>query len=232
MAELLEVAAVALGLACVADLAAVVDELVGEGDPAVLGQDAHQFLLDLLRRVALGQAQAARDAEDVGVDNHAFRLVEADAEDDVGGFAGCAGDGDQFGERLRDLAVEVGDDLLGGALDGLGLVVEEACCPDEGFQFRQGCLGHGCRGGEAAEELRSDHVDAHVGALGGEDGSDEQLPGGRVGEGALDGGIGLIEGFEDPGDAVGGEVAIGLARRGFGSGLRGCFLWHGRDGSV
>ena len=28
-----------------------------------------------------------------------------------------------------------------------------------------------------------------------------------MGEGALDGGIGFVEGFEDGGDAVGGEVA-------------------------
>ena len=47
MAELLEVAAVAFGFAGDADLAAVVDELVGEVDPAGLGNDPHQFLLDL-----------------------------------------------------------------------------------------------------------------------------------------------------------------------------------------
>ena len=101
MAELLEVAAVAFGFAGFADLAAVMDELVGEGDPAVLGNDLHQFLLDFLRRVAFGQAETAGDAEDVRVDDYAFGFAEADAEDDVGGFAGCAGDGDQLGESLR-----------------------------------------------------------------------------------------------------------------------------------
>ena len=107
VAELLEVAAVAFGFAGDADLAAVMDELVGEVDPAVLRDDLHQLLLDFLRRVAFGEAEAAGDAEDVGVDDYAFGFAEADAEDDVGGFAGCAGDGDEFGEGLRDLAVEV-----------------------------------------------------------------------------------------------------------------------------
>ena len=41
VAELLEVAFVALGLAGFAHLAAVMDELVGEGDPAILRNDLH-----------------------------------------------------------------------------------------------------------------------------------------------------------------------------------------------
>ena len=149
VAELLEVAAVAFGFAGVADLAAVMDELVGEVDPAVLRDDAASVPARLFGRVAFGQAEAAGDAEDVGVDDYAFGFAEADAEDDVGGFAGCAGDGDEFGEGLRDLAVEVGDDFCGCALDGFGLVVEEAGGADEGFKLGQGCFGHGCRGGEA-----------------------------------------------------------------------------------
>ena len=53
VAELLEVAAVALGLAGVADLAAMVDELVREGDPTILRDDLHQLLLDFFGGVAL-----------------------------------------------------------------------------------------------------------------------------------------------------------------------------------
>ena len=65
--------------------------------------------------------------------------------------------------------------------------------------------------GKRLEELRGHHVDANVGALGGEDGGDEEFPGGAMGEGALDVGVGFVEGFEDGGDAVGGEVAaLGL----------------------
>jgi len=202
------------------------DELVGEGDPAVLGKDAHQFLFDFLGCVAFGQAEAAGDAEDVGVDDYAFGLAERNAEDDVGGFAGCSGDFDELGKGFGDLAVEFRDDLESCALNGFGFVVKEACCADEGFEFRQCCLGHSGWGGEALEQFGRDHVDADVCALGGEDGGDEELPGRAVGEGALDGGVGFVEGFEDGGDAVGGQVAAwsGLRFVGCDSGLgRGFF---------
>ena len=152
MAELLEVAAAAFRLSGIADLTAMMDELVGEGDPAVLRNNLHQLLLDFLRRVAFGQAEAAGDAEDVRIDHNTFGLAKADAENDVGGLSGCAGDGDEFGQGLRDLAVEFFDNLARRALNGFGLVVEEAGGSDEGFEFRQGCLGHGGRGGEALEQ--------------------------------------------------------------------------------
>ena len=101
VAELLEVAAVAFGFSGIADLTAVVDELVGEVDPATLREDAHQLLLDFLGCVALGEPEAAGDAEDMGVDDYAFGFAERDAEDDVGGFAGRAGDGCELGEGGR-----------------------------------------------------------------------------------------------------------------------------------
>ena len=66
-----------------------------------LGNDLHQLLLDFFGGVAFGEVEAAGDAEDVGVDDDAFGLAEADAEDDVGGFAGGAGNGDELGEGLR-----------------------------------------------------------------------------------------------------------------------------------
>lgn len=58
----------------------MVDELVGELYPAVAGDDFHQFLLDLLRVVALGEAEAAGEAEDVGVNDDALGFSEADPE--------------------------------------------------------------------------------------------------------------------------------------------------------
>ena len=67
---------------------------MGEVDPAALGQDAHQLLLDLLRRLGFGHAEAAGDAEDVRVHYHAFSLAVGHAEDDVGRLAGRAGNGD------------------------------------------------------------------------------------------------------------------------------------------
>jgi len=211
MAKLLQVAVVAFGFSRVANLAAVMDDLVGEVDPAVLRDDFHQFLLDLWSGFAFGQAETSGYAEDVCVDDYSFGLFEGDAQDDVGGFASRAWDRDQFGERLGNLAMEVGKDFVSGAVDGFGLVVEEAGGADESFELRQGCFGHGRRSREALEEFRCDHVDADIGALCGEDGGDQQFPGRGVDEGALDGGIGFVEAFEKGGDAVGGKVASGGA---------------------
>ena len=106
----------------------------------------HQFLLDFFGGVAFGEAETAGDAEDVRVDDHSFGLAEADAEDDVGGFAGRAGDGDEFGQVCGTWPSNVGDDLAGRALNGFGLVAEEAGGADEGFEFRQRCFGHGRAG--------------------------------------------------------------------------------------
>ena len=202
-----QVAAVAFGFAGVAGLTAVMDELMGKGDPAVLGKDTHQLLLDFLRRVAFGHREAAGDAEDVCVDHYAFSFAEADAENDVGGFAGGAGNCDQFSQGLRDLAFEVSDYLAGCSLDRFGLVMKEPCRPDEGFELGERCLRHRGRGGEALEQLWSYHVDADVRALGGEDSRDQQFPRGAMGQCAFDIRIGFVEGFENGGDAAGGEVA-------------------------
>ena len=87
----------------------MVDDLVGEADPVVGREDSGEFLLDFLGSFRFGEGESTADAQDVGVNDYAFSFVEADAEDDVGGFAGGAGDGDEFGECLRDLGVEVCD---------------------------------------------------------------------------------------------------------------------------
>lgn len=216
MAELLQVAAIAFGLAGFAHLAAVVDELVREIDPAALRDDPHQFLLDFLGRIAFGQPKSVGDAEDMRIHHHAFGLLEADAKDDVGCLARRAGNGNQFGEGLRNLTAEVFNDFAGCALYGFGLVVKKASSPNESLEFRQGRFGHGRRGREAAEQLRRHHVDAHIGALSGENRGDEQFPGRAMVECALDVGIGFVESFEDGRDAVGCEVAArGLCGGGF-----------------
>ena len=110
------------------------------------------------------------------------------------------------------MAVEVFDDFAGGALDGFGLVAEEAGGADEVFEIGQRGLGHCWRGGEAAEEFGGDHVDAHISALRGEDGGDEEFPGRAVVKGADGVGVGFVEGLEDGGDAGGRERAAGGRR--------------------
>ena len=129
----------------------MVDDLVGEVDPATLWKDLHQFLFNLRRGVAFSQPKASGDAENVRIHDHAFSLAKADAENDIGRLAGRAGNGDQLSQRLRNLTAELLDHLAGGALDGFGLVVKEAGGADQLFEFWQCRLGHGCRGREAAE---------------------------------------------------------------------------------
>ena len=168
------------------------DDLVREADPAVLRQDAHQFLLNFLRRIAFGKAETAGDAEDVRIYHDSLRFAEADAEDDIGCFAGRAGDGDEFGKSFGHLAAELGNHLASRALNRLGLVVKEAGGADEGFQIFQAAAHHLLWRRKAAEELRGHHVHAHVGALRREDCGDQQFPRRAVRQGALDAGIGFV----------------------------------------
>ena len=206
VAQLLQIAAVALGLARDAYLAAVVDQLMREGDPAVFWNHTHQFLLHLLRSVALSEAQPVRNAKDVRVDDHAFGFLEAHAEYNVGRLARRTGNGDQLGQRLRNLAAKVRIDRLRRAFDGLCLVAKEPGCADELFKFRQPRLGHGSRSREAFEQCWSDHVHAYVRALRGEDCGHQKLPWRGVMECAFDVRISLVQALENGGDAFGGEV--------------------------
>ncbi len=56
------------------------NNLVREVDPSFLRNQLHQFLLDFLRRVPLGEIQAMRDAEYMRIHDHALRLAEADSQ--------------------------------------------------------------------------------------------------------------------------------------------------------
>ena len=83
------------------------------------------------------------------------------------------------------------------ALDALRLRTEEARGPDELLDLLR-VRARECRGvGEAGEELGGDLVDAHVGALRGQDGRDEQLERRREVELAASVGIGLGEAAVD-----------------------------------
>ena len=163
-----------------ADLPAVVDQLMREGDPTVLRNELHQVMLDLLRLVVDRKLKPAREAQDMRVDDHADGdLIPAPAHD-VGRLAGDAGKLEQLFHGLRDLVAEALDDGFGGALDGLGLIAEEAGGADQRFELGQGSGGHVLRAGIGAEERGCDQIDAGVGALRGEDGGDRELPGAGV----------------------------------------------------
>lgn len=65
-----------------------------------------EFLFDFLRVVAFGEAEAAADAKDMGIDDDPFGDAIKTAEYDVGGLAGDSGKAKQFGHGLGDDAVE------------------------------------------------------------------------------------------------------------------------------
>lgn len=163
VAEVFEGAAFALRFARDADLATVVDELVGELNPAVFGDDLFEVLLDFDGLGVGGELEAAAEAEDVRVDDDAGGDAVPGAEDDVGGFARDAGKFEHLVHGLGDLAVELVDENSGGADDALRFVAVEAGGLDEFFdggwvRFREG-LGSGVE----AEQLWCDLVHAGVG---------------------------------------------------------------------
>ena len=157
------------------------DELVGEENPFLAGDDAHQVLLDFLWVGILRQFEAAGDAGDVGIDDDSFGELEPAAEYDVCGFAGHAWEGEQVVHVERDLAAEVGNNFSCGADYGLGLVAEEAGGADVGLELLRLQGGEGFDGGIFAEEFGGDAVDVHIRRLGGEDCRHQKFPGARVG---------------------------------------------------
>lgn len=100
-----------------ADLAPVMDHFVGELDPVVARDDLHQLLLDFLGFFGFCEAKAFGEAKYVRVDDDAFGEAVCNSKDDVAGFAGDSGEGEQFGNGFWHFAVEVSDEFLGSAGD-------------------------------------------------------------------------------------------------------------------
>ena len=178
------------------------DEFVGESNPAVLRDDLHEVLLDFYGLVVFCELEAAAQAEDVSVYNHADGDLVPASENYVGGLAGHAGDAEHFVHGLRNLVAELLDDRRGRAFDGLCLVVEEAGAANDFFEFGQGSGGHVFGGGVGLEERGRDEVDADVGALRREDSRDGELKGAGMVERADDAGIRLCEDIADGLDAL------------------------------
>ena len=99
------------------------------------------------------------------------------------------GSAQQFFHGAGDLASVLLDQQPAALLNIAGLVAEKAGGADHVLQL--GAVGLRERGGIgiAAEERRSDHVNALVGALGREDGGDQELQWIGEGEGAMRVGI-------------------------------------------
>jgi len=187
----------AIGFARGATAPAVPDEKVAPKRPVILRDDFHQVFFDFDRVGVFGQTEALAQAGHVGVDHDAGFDAVGVAEDDVGGFASDAG---QMGERFEvsgDFAVMEPDQSLGGGDEVFRFVAEETGGADEVFDvlLLRGGEGLGVR--VFPEERGCHQIDAHVGALRGEDGGDEELEGSFVVQFAVGVGIGGAEDFED-----------------------------------
>ena len=117
----------ALGIPGDTERAAMEDDLVREDNPLLFWNDLHEVLFDLLGVGVFGQVEAGGDALDVRIDNDSGSDAIGGAEDDVGGLARSAGDGQHLFDGSGDLTAEFRDDLPGRSDDGFGFVVEEAC---------------------------------------------------------------------------------------------------------
>ncbi len=195
-----------------------------EGDPFVLGDDAHEILLDFFGIGVAGEVQPVGEAHDVSVDDDARSDAEGCAEDDVGRFSGYARQGEQLLHGAGNLAGELLDDLLAGALNGFGLGAEKSGGADFGFDLARVGVGEIFGLGILREERGSDQIDAHVGGLRGKNRGDQQLKWIVVNEGAGGRGVGFVELLQDGADALGvGTGGLGGGMAIFGGGRDGLF---------
>ncbi len=181
-----------------------------------MGEDLDQVFFDVYGIDLPGEVETLGDAGDVGVDDNSTGDVEAGAEDDIGGFAGSPGYGEEVFDVGGDFAFEDSDDALGSTDDVFGFVVVKA----GGVDVFAHLLGRGggevFDGGVFGEEGGGDFVDALVSTLSAEDGGDEKFPGVGVVEGAGDVGIHVVE---DGQDLVQAGLLFGLGSGPYGS-------WH------
>jgi len=120
----------------------------------------------------------------------------------------------------RHPAVVIFQEGAGGALDGAGLVAEEAGGVDLLLDLLLLCCSERLDGTKAAEEPGGDLVDPLVGALGGENRGHQKLPHVLVGQGAVGFGVAPVQAGDDlPGAlAASGQRLAGSAPCGGGNG--------------
>src|SRR5437016_13115548 len=103
--------------------------------PLVTRNHANQILLDLSRFVVLCEFESPRDSVNVRIHDHAFGLSIPRAEDDVGGFAGCARNRDQLRQFLGHLTAKFIHNFLRCANQRSGFVSEESRGADLWFEL-------------------------------------------------------------------------------------------------
>ena len=157
-----------------ANSAAVMDHTMAENRPFLFRNQLHQIAFDLHRVGFNRQSHAPAETADVRINGNAGH-AEGVAQNDVRGLKTDAGQRRQFLHRGGHLSTMFGDELLTTELDTASFVAEEAGRLNKAFQL--GAVGVGkSRGvGIAREQSRRHQIDAGVGALGRQDGGNEQL---------------------------------------------------------
>lgn len=202
IAKALKIAFEAARLARLTNAAAMPDELMGKKNPAILGNDFHQVLLDLFGIGILCQIKTLGKALDVRIDDDAGGDAEGRTENDVCGLARDAGKGKQFVHGLRDFAVEFPDDFFAGADDGFRFVAEKPRGANVIFELGGIRIGKILGRGIFREESLCDDIHALVRALRGKDCGDQQMKRAVVMQFACRCRISLIKLFENRADAL------------------------------
>ena len=109
-----------------ADSPAEPDNLVTKGDPAVLPDEFHQILLNLLGGGCRRQSEPACYAKDVRIHHDAGWNPKAGAQDYVGGFARNTRQTEHLLYRARHFSAEVVYNSLGCTYNTLRLVAKES----------------------------------------------------------------------------------------------------------
>src|SRR5579864_725982 len=147
------------------------------------------------------------------IDNHAHGLVKPRPQNYVCGFARHSRHGQQFVHFIRHFAPELVDHFFCATDEGFRFVAEKAGGTDIRLQllwFQRGKMF--CRGIFLKED-GSHHIDAHIRALGGENGGHQQLPRAVMLEGTSCAGITLVQTLQKGCDSFRGEWVEAFLRR-------------------
>ena len=139
------------------------------------GNDTAQLLLHLQGILAaVGKTQTAGDADAVGVAHIAVGAVDI-AQDQVGGLAAYAGQGEKVIHVVRHPAAEALHQHLRCGHDIAGFGAPEAAGMDIGAHLVHIGGGEGLQRGVAGEQGGRDQIHAGIGTLGGQTDGEQKL---------------------------------------------------------
>src|SRR5207248_9341988 len=165
LADGLQFAIDALGLARNAQSASMPNHAMREVDPLVTRDHPHQILLNLAGFDLCTEFEAAGDAIDMRVHDHTFSFAKPGTEDDVGGFASRSGYGEKLLHFVGHLPTKLVNDFLPRTDNRLGFVTKESSRANFRLKFFR------LEGRKVLwrriflEETGRDHVYAYIGTL-------------------------------------------------------------------